>query len=335
MSTVDDRAVRRSTTSEPRRCARSAVRDGPATSCRHYTIADDPVPGEPDLRDDPVRLQRHRRRAADRRGSRAARCDWWRNIFAIPELPEAFRTSLEVRRSPAADRDGPGHAVGLALGRYRFRGAAVMNFVIFLAIAVPEIVLGSSLLTMFVLNAAHRSGRLIGSHDPALAHRFSIAFVAITVRARVQGLDRSLEDAAPGSVRDPDRGVLQGDAAPHRCPASWPGSCSAFVLSLDDFVITNFVAGQTKTFPHVGVRRHADRRPAPGQRHGARCCSRSASSLAVRQLLARGAGARRRREHRGATSRAVRRAASRLRESFHKVTRKQPLTCGNAALARL
>jgi spermidine/putrescine transport system permease protein len=77
---------------------------------------------------------------------------------------------------------------------------------------------------------------------------FSIAFVAITVRARVQGLDRNLEDAAQDLFASPVSAFFKV-TLPLIAPAILAGFLLAFVLSLDDFVITNFVAGPVLTFP--------------------------------------------------------------------------------------
>jgi spermidine/putrescine transport system permease protein len=170
--------------------------------------------------------------------------DWWKNVFNIPGLPEAFKNSLIIAPISAAIATAVGALFGLALGRYRFRGLAVIGFIIFLAIAVPEIVLGSSLLSMFVAIEAPR-----GMATILLSHiGFSIAFVAVTVRARVQGLDRNLEDAAQDLFATPVAAFFKV-TLPLIAPAILAGFLLAFVLSLDDFVITNFVAGQTNTFP--------------------------------------------------------------------------------------
>jgi spermidine/putrescine transport system permease protein len=134
--------------------------------------------------------------------------------------------------------------MGLALGRYRFLGQQATNFVILLAIAVPEIVFGASLLSLFVTVRAP-----LGPWSILVSHiGFSIAFVAITVRARVQGLDRSLEDAAQDLFAGPVSAFLR-ITLPLILPGIIAGFLLAFVLSLDDFVITSFVRGQTNTFP--------------------------------------------------------------------------------------
>jgi spermidine/putrescine transport system permease protein len=170
---------------------------------------------------------------------------WWRDLFGVAGLSQALKTSLMIAPLSALAATGLGTLIGLALGRYRFRGKAPINFVIFLAIAVPEIVLGSSLLSMFVLAQAPP----IGFTTILLSHiGFSIAFVAVTVRARVQGLDRSLEDAAQDLFANPMTTFIKV-TLPLIAPAILAGFLLAFVLSLDDFVITNFVSGTESTFP--------------------------------------------------------------------------------------
>ena len=171
--------------------------------------------------------------------------DAWRDPLGAAGLPEAVRTSLIVAPIAALIATALGTLLGLALGRYRFRGKSPANFVIFLAISVPEIVLGSSLLAMFV----QLRSIPIGFPTILLSHvGFAIPFVAVTVRARVSGLDRSLEDAAQDLFASPIQAFFRV-TLPLIAPAILAGFLLAFVLSLDDFVITNFVSGATETFP--------------------------------------------------------------------------------------
>jgi spermidine/putrescine transport system permease protein len=185
----------------------------------------------------------------------------WGNILAVPELNAALRTSLKVAFPAAIIATILGTFVGLVLGRYSFRGRGATNFVIFLAIAVPEIVLGSALLSMFVQLNAHKplglsltpgNVSVFGLQYPVsilLSHiAFSIAFVAITVRARVQGMDLTLENAAQDLFATPRQAFVRV-TLPMIFPGILAGFLLAFVLSLDDFVITNFVNGSTNTFP--------------------------------------------------------------------------------------
>ena len=177
---------------------------------------------------------------------------WWRQMFAIGELNHALKISLLVGTLSATISTIFGTFLGLVLGRYAFRGRPVTNFVIFLAIAVPEIVLGSALLALFVQLNTHKPLGVsipLGFWTILLSHiGFQIAFVAITVRARVQGLDDTLESAAQDLYASP-RAAFFKVTFPLILPGIVAGFLLAFVLSLDDFVITNFVNGTTDTFP--------------------------------------------------------------------------------------
>jgi spermidine/putrescine transport system permease protein len=177
---------------------------------------------------------------------------WWRGIFDIDELNTALFTSIFVALPAAFFATLFGTLIGMTLGRYRFTGRAGLNFVIFLAIAVPEIVLGSALLSMFVsVNDVKPLGLELvpGQLTITLSHiGFSIAFVAITVRARVQGMDTALESAAQDLYATPVQAFFKV-TLPLIAPGIVAGFLLAFVLSLDDFVITNFVNGTTDTFP--------------------------------------------------------------------------------------
>jgi len=170
---------------------------------------------------------------------------WWRDPFGVAGLTTALRNSLTIAPVASIIATVLGTLLGLALGRYRFRGKAPVNFIIFLAIAVPEIVFGSSLLSLFIqLNFVK-----IGYTTILISHvAFSIPFVAVTVRARVQGLDRSLEDAAQDLFANPITAFFKV-TFPLILPGIVSGFLLAFVLSLDDFVITNFVSGSVQTFP--------------------------------------------------------------------------------------
>jgi spermidine/putrescine transport system permease protein len=173
-----------------------------------------------------------------------ASLDAWRNLFSFPDLSSSLKLTLEVAFLATIFATILGTFIGLALGRYRFRGAGAMNFVIFLAIASPEIVLGSSMLTMFV-NARVPQGFI----TILLAHTmFCVSFVAITVRARVAGMDKALEEAAGDLGADP-RTTFFKVTLPNILPGVIAGALLAFALSIDDYVITNFVAGSKTTFP--------------------------------------------------------------------------------------
>jgi spermidine/putrescine transport system permease protein len=173
-----------------------------------------------------------------------ASLDAWRDLFSFPDLSSSLKLTLEVAFLATIFSTGLGTFLGLALGRYRFRGLGLVNFIIFLAIASPEIVLGSSMLTMFV-NARIPQGFI----TILLAHiMFCVSFVAITVRARVAGMDKSLEEAAGDLGADPKTTFMKV-TLPVILPGVIAGALLAFALSIDDYVITNFVAGSKTTFP--------------------------------------------------------------------------------------
>lgn len=169
---------------------------------------------------------------------------WYRDVFALEALTSALVTSLLVAILTALIAGALGTAIGYALGRYRFAGAGGLNLLMFAAISSPELVMGSSLLSLFVT-----MGFPLGTVSITIAHvMFSVSFVAIVVRARVMTLDRSLEEAAA------DLGATGWTTfwkviLPIIRPAVLSGVMLAFALSIDDFVITNFTSGTTETFP--------------------------------------------------------------------------------------
>jgi len=150
-----------------------------------------------------------------------------------------------------------GTLIGLALSRYSFRGRGALNGLIFLPMATPEIVMGSSLLTLFVstalppLNGIVPKGTFfpLGMTTILIAHvMFNISYVVVTVKARLAGFDRRLEEAAM------DLGANEWTTFwkvtfPLILPGVLAAGLLAFSLSIDDFVITNFVSGTTNTFP--------------------------------------------------------------------------------------
>jgi len=170
---------------------------------------------------------------------------WYGRLNEFPELTHALYISLVVAVITMLGAGALGTLVGVALGRYQFRGQGLTNLVMFATISSPELVMGASLLSLFV---SARVG--LGIITIIIAHiMFSISFVAVVVRARVLTLDRYAEEAA--------RDLGAGPWATFRLvtlPMIFPGVLSgcllAFVLSIDDFVITNFTAGTTvQTFP--------------------------------------------------------------------------------------
>jgi spermidine/putrescine transport system permease protein len=169
---------------------------------------------------------------------------WYRDLFAIPALSTALRNSLVVAVISTVITTVIGTMVGIALGRYRFRGKGLYDLVIFSAISAPELVLGASLLSLFITLQFAR-----GFVTIVIAHvAFSLAFVAVTVRARVLGLDPALEEAAQDLGADPWT-TFRKITLPLLTPGIVAGALLAFALSIDDYVVTSFINGQVETFP--------------------------------------------------------------------------------------
>jgi spermidine/putrescine transport system permease protein len=170
--------------------------------------------------------------------------NWYRELFALPALTTALRNSLIIAAFSTIITTVLGTTIGIALGRYRFRGKGLYDLMLFSAISAPELVLGTSLLSLFVTVQFVRGFLTI-----VIAHvAFSLAFVAVTVRARVLGLDPALEEAAQDLGADPWT-TFRKITLPLLAPGIIAGALLAFALSIDDYVVTSFVSGQVETFP--------------------------------------------------------------------------------------
>ena len=176
----------------------------------------------------------------------------WLHPFADKALVDALILSLEIAFIAATIATILGTFVAVALVRYRFKGGSGVNFLLVLPLTAPEIVLGASLLTLFLephLVLFNISFKL-GFATILLAHiMFCVSYVAFTVKARLRGFDWTLEDAAMDLGANPTRTFLRVTL-----PLIIPGILAAFLLSfalsIDDFIITYFVSGpSTTTFP--------------------------------------------------------------------------------------
>ncbi|HEX7255442.1 MAG TPA: ABC transporter permease [Gaiellaceae bacterium] len=168
----------------------------------------------------------------------------WRNWDAVPGLRDSIVLSIQVAAISSIAATALGTLIALALVRHRFHGRGPTNFLIFLPMSTPEIVLGASLLALF-LNLQFATGfkTIVISHI-----MFNISYVVVTVKARLVGFDRHLEEAAM------DLGANQWTTFRKvTLPLIAPGILAAlfltFALSVDDFVITYFNAGSEVTFP--------------------------------------------------------------------------------------
>ncbi len=174
--------------------------------------------------------------------------DHWQNPCGPAGICDALTTSITVGGIATLVATFLGTLLAFALVRYRFKGRGVGNILVFIPMATPEIVLGASLLTLFVQGFS-QFGLKLGFWTIVLAHiMFCLSFVVVTVKARLQSLDPRLEEAAADLYADSFSSFWKVTF-----PLVLPGIVSAallsFSLSFDDFIITNFVSGDTSTFP--------------------------------------------------------------------------------------
>lgn len=170
--------------------------------------------------------------------------DNWLHPFAQKQFTDSLVVSVKVAVVACVLATVLGSLIALAIGRYRMYGSSAVNLLLVLPLTTPEIVMGTSLFTLFFNFGIER-----GFWTIVIAHTmFCLSFVALTVKARTRGMDWSLEDAAQdlgsSTIRTFWRVTL---------PGIMPGVAGAFLLSvalsIDDYIITSFVAGPTITFP--------------------------------------------------------------------------------------
>ena len=172
---------------------------------------------------------------------------WYHEWNSLPGLTAAFWLSIRLAIVSTILATVIGTLLAVALVRYhppRFKGKGVIEQVLFLNIAAPEIVMGSSLLGLFVMMNINR-----GFVTLVLAHvMFCIAYVTVTVRARMSGFDRSLEEAAYDLGAKP-LVTFARVTLPLIIPGVIAGALMAFALSIDDFITSSFVGGLSTPFP--------------------------------------------------------------------------------------
>jgi spermidine/putrescine transport system permease protein len=170
--------------------------------------------------------------------------DNWRNWDGVPGLTGAMSLSLQIAALSSIVATILGTLIALALVRYGFAGRSATNFLIFLPMAAPEIVLGASLLTLF-LTLQFATGFL----TILIAHiMFNISFVVVTVKARLVGFDRHLEEAAMDLGAN-EWTTFRKVTLPLIAPGILAAALLSFALSVDDFVIPYFNSGSEVTFP--------------------------------------------------------------------------------------
>src|SRR5215211_5083583 len=166
--------------------------------------------------------------------------DHWKDPFANPDLAVALKNSILI----AVIATALGTFMAMSLVRYRFRGRSTVDFYVFLPLATPEVVLGAALLALFL-----QAGTNTGFATIVIAHTmFTISYVVVTVKARLEGMDRHIEEAAM-DLGATEWATFRKVTLPMIAPGVGAAALLAAAISIDDYVITSFNAGQTQTFP--------------------------------------------------------------------------------------
>ncbi|MFI5942849.1 ABC transporter permease [Streptomyces uncialis] len=170
--------------------------------------------------------------------------DAWRDPCGVADLCGSLSLSLRIAAFATIGATVLGVMIAFALVRYRFRARGAVSSLIFLPMAMPEVVMAASLLTLFL-----NMGAELGFWTVLIAHiMFCLSFVVTAVKARVMSMDPRLEQAAQDLYAGPVQTFLRV-TLPIAAPGIAAGALLAFALSFDDFIITNFNAGSTVTFP--------------------------------------------------------------------------------------
>jgi spermidine/putrescine transport system permease protein len=170
--------------------------------------------------------------------------DNWINWNSVPGLADSMVLSIQIAAISSIVATALGTLIALALVRHSFRGRGSTNLLVFLPMATPEIVLGASLLTLF-LQLKIPTGFL----TIAIAHvMFITSYAVVTVKARLISFDRHLEEAAMDLGAD-EWTTFRKVTLPLIAPAIFSALLLGFALSIDDFVITYFNSGAETTFP--------------------------------------------------------------------------------------
>jgi spermidine/putrescine transport system permease protein len=169
---------------------------------------------------------------------------WYRNLTQVSGLTHAFVVSLEIAVLSSVISVVLGTPLAMALARYRFWGRSALGAIVFVDIAAPSIVVGAASLSFFLsINLATGFGTILLVHVA-----FNIAYVVVVVRARLSGMGRALEEAASDLGANPWVAFVKV-TLPLLVPGLIAAGMLAFAMSIDDYVITSFVAGPTVTFP--------------------------------------------------------------------------------------
>jgi spermidine/putrescine transport system permease protein len=167
---------------------------------------------------------------------------WYQVLFRDTQVALAARNTLIIAVVSTIVATVVGTLAALAMHRYRFPGHAASETVMYFPIVIPEVVMGISLLVLYVMVNLQ-----LGLLTIALSHiAFNIPFVALVVRARLHGYDNAIDEAAMDLGAN-ELTTFRRVTLPTIMPGVLSGAMLAFTLSLDDYVITYFTAGPGST----------------------------------------------------------------------------------------
>jgi spermidine/putrescine transport system permease protein len=168
----------------------------------------------------------------------------WKDPFADPDLANALVNSVQIALLSTLIATALGTFMAMALVRYRFRGRSTVDFFVFMPLSSPEVVLGAALLAMFLtINLNTGFATIVIAHV-----MFTMSYVVVTVKARLEGMDRFIEEAAM-DLGATEWTTFRKVTLPLIAPGVAAAAMLASAISFDDYVITSFNAGQTQTFP--------------------------------------------------------------------------------------
>ena len=168
----------------------------------------------------------------------------WGDPFENPDLATAMKNSFLIALVSTTIATALGTFMAMALVRYGFRGRSLVDFFVFLPLSTPEVVIGAALLALFLTASANT-----GFVTIAIAHvMFTVSYVVVTVKARLEGMDRHIEEAAM-DLGATEWTTFRKVTLPMIAPGVAAAALLAAAISVDDYVITSFNAGQTITFP--------------------------------------------------------------------------------------
>jgi len=169
---------------------------------------------------------------------------WYQKLFDSPEVLRTARNSLLVGVGSATGATCLGTAVAVLLTRFRFRSQAMLFTLVTLPLIVPVVVLAVALLVLFLVGGVDRSLGTVAIGHTVLA----LPYVVLIVVARLSDFDRDLEDAAMDLGASYPT-VLARIVLPLIAPAVVSAWLVAFTVSLDEFALALFLAGNEATFP--------------------------------------------------------------------------------------